>query len=281
MKLSMREQIMLVALLLLGLIGAAKYYLFQPMLDNLDLLQKHRSQLMIDYQTTAVDLKQVNSIYSEVRDLDVQIKSRTTRYFPSIIQEQIVLILNRLYSSSQVEVTDEIFSFNGQAELPTTYDTVGSQTNQAFDLKNIVGQLDSIHSGTEKTEQPASNEPAATTEDPTAYAASLNSIQSINATVSLIGSYPNLLKLISEIEAMNRTIQIRSLQITSIEPETQTTTDASGASVTIQKPSDQLKCNIELVFYAIPKLADQDSSYQNWTITGNYGKANPFSTTVN
>ena len=81
----------------------------------------------------------------------------------------------------------------------------------------------------------------------------------MSVTLQLKGNYPQVLSFIKELEALNRTVLISNMTLAANE-------------------GGMIEGSINLDFYALPKVQDQDrdKQYMSWPYSGIYGKTNPF-----
>lgn len=85
----------------------------------------------------------------------------------------------------------------------------------------------------------------------------LKNIESMKATINYKGDYASLKKFILLVEESKREISIDNIT---------STVGYNG----------ELTGTINLQFYAIPKISNEDQEYIQWNIGGTYGKDNPF-----
>jgi len=111
--------------------------------------------------------------------------------------------------------------------------------------------------------------------------AAVTSIDSMNLNVSFTATYAQAIDWMSQVEALDRSVQFQSLTLTPGDATEQTITDAAGNPVTVAVPNGLLDCNFSLAFNAIPKLVTQDEEYELWDLTGPYGKEDPFAAGTN
>jgi type IV pilus assembly protein PilO len=278
MSLSRREQIMLAVLVILGLLAIAYYLVFIPQSNKYDELSTKQLEVQTTYDTTMAEIGQLDKLEAMTKDLTTQIDSRTQRYFPSIIQEQIVLMMNQLYTDSQIQVNNENFTISKGLQSSTAYtSTIPGSATAAPDLLAISQSYNRLLSG---KEAPIAQEPVLQAEpneeQKMAEAAALGSVESLNQSIVFVGSYTQATDLIRRIEALNRSIQVKNVAMAVSTAQDQTTTGPDGQLITVAPPTSLLDCTFDLVFNAIPKLTAQDEAYEAWTLTGAYGKADPF-----
>ena len=272
MSLSKREQVLLAILLIIGLLAGGYYLIFLPMMETLTATQSRQAELQIEYDSVTAELKNFDKLQADATALYDAVNERTKKYYPSIIQEQIILTLNQLYTDSAVKVLNESFAFDYAVELPRQ---AGGGQNEA-----VVPTLLAASETYKAVESGAATEPAEpakekSEEEQKAYEASLKSVNGLGVTIEFTAPYANAIALVDRIEQLNRTIQINSINL-ALSTDEQTITDAEGNVVVVPQTQPLLTGTLDLVFHAIPKLVDQDGDYVEWTLPPDTGKTDPF-----
>jgi type IV pilus assembly protein PilO len=268
MKLSRREQILLAALLIIGLLAAGFYLVYQPMALKHDELVAQKTERQSEYDKKLAEIAQVEPLKADINTLSGEINGRTGKFFPSIIQEQIMLLMNTLYDDSDVSVNSETFISNVGLSYPRP-PSPPRTTNDAPDLTQISSEYAQVAAGQlVEAEAPTEEAAGAAENDLNAADAAVRSVQSLGQNVAFNATYAQAIDLISRIESLNRSIQVRNLVMSVAETAT-----AEGEAPV---QAGLLDCTFDLVFNAIPKLTAQDSAYEAWDLTGDYGKGDPF-----
>ena len=275
MKLSRREQILLAALLIIGLLAVGFYLVYQPLALKHDELVAKQTEIQAEYDKKVAEIAQVEQLKADINTLSGEINGRTGKFFPSIIQEQIMLLMNTLYDDSDVLVNSETFTPNVGLSYPRP-PSPPRANNDAPDLTQISTEYAQVASGQmapeEEPADEAAEDAAANTEDDLAVAeAAVSSVQALGQNIQFNATYAQATDLISRIEDLNRSIQVRNLVMSAADAETTVTVEGEAPAQT-----GLLDCTFDLVFNAIPKLTAQDSAYEAWELTGDYGKEDPF-----
>ncbi|MGB7606080.1 MAG: hypothetical protein WBL93_11465 [Lutisporaceae bacterium] len=209
MKLTNREKIMLKLLVLCAFLALIYFAIIKPQLVYLGRLEKQAMEYSEIIGSVKLKANIENPVYKEYKILNAKTHDLLERYYPSIIQEKIILMLDEKIKATGIKINTIAFS---EPEL----------------------------TGINKTET-----------------ADLSSIESMTASLIFEGTYGQFYSFISKIELENRSIVLNNLKIASTGVNT-----VSG--------------DILITIYAITKPFEQDEDYLDWSITGEYGKYNPF-----
>ncbi|OGO78773.1 MAG: hypothetical protein A2Y23_12450 [Clostridiales bacterium GWB2_37_7] len=243
LKLTRREKTLL-TIAVLFLVAATLYYVvIKPQLDmvrNLEKQAKEYSVLIEDIKAKA-DLD--NPLYKENRLLNAKTEALLRKYYPDIIQENIILLLDEKLKKSNIKIVSINFS------LPTPYDlksTEKEQELQESELEDLVKELyGDMTTGNKEKENMTTKEEESML------------VEKMTAVLSFKGSYSQIYSFLGDIEQENKSIILRELNISS-------STD------------NLLNCDMALDFYSIPKPFVQEGDRAEWPMKGVYGKENPF-----
>ncbi len=277
MKLSVREQFLLAVLAIIALLAVGYYLVYLPMWETHESLVAQRDEVQMTYDETMAKIASLDKMKGEVATLSAQVMERTQVYYPSIIQEKLMLTLNDLYSESDVAVSDEAFTLMVTHDLPRA---PGQAPVENPDSLGVIVREYTASLGGAVTEPVAEGEAApaapAGDENTAAMQAAVTSIDSMNLNVTFQATYAQAIDWMRLVEEQDRSVQFQSLSLTPGDATEQTITDENGNPVTVAVPNGLLDCNFSLAFNAIPKLVTQDEEYEAWELTGPYGKADPF-----
>lgn len=244
LKLTNRERNLL-GILGICLIAAILYYAaIKPQLDMVGKLEKQAKEYSISINRMKEKADPNNPMYKEYNALYNKTQELLKPFYPSIIQEKLIALLEAKIKESNITVKAMTFSEPSPTEAQSPKSE--PKTTQNNDLEVLTEQLEND----KKTD--AENKEAANKTE-----ANLPSIEKMSVTINLEGTYIEIYNFIKSIEKENRSIAISNLNL-----------DGGNGSL--------LKGVLVLDFYSIPKPFDQDNDYLNWDIKGNYGKANPF-----
>lgn len=209
MKLTNREKIMLKLLVLCAFLALIYFAIIKPQLVYTGRLEKQAMEYSEIIESVKLKANIENPVYKEYKILNAKTHDLLKRYYPSIIQEKIILMLDEKIKATGIKIDTIAFS---EPEL----------------------------TGINKTET-----------------ADLSSIESMTVALTFEGTYYQFYSFISSIELENRSIELSNLKI------------ASNGINTVSG-------NILITIYAISKPFEQDEDYLDWSITGEYGRYNPF-----
>ena len=276
------------------------YYqsLFIPQRARIEELRVEKEEKEKRYEEVMETVRFLEARKSEVKILNQKIIEETASFYPKIIQENLILEIDKLLKDSKLNGSisfstidiKEVQFLNGNEEvdLQTSFQPIVDEYNNKFaeteennedDLgevtESVEDKLESVQSQVDdyiNSQRPDFDSVAEengledTTgedlnENSTDYTQSTSSYTTEQMTVSLsfTGNYDAVKKFIEYVNDNSRRIVISDLSIGS-----------GGAGETVSG-----SMNIE--FYAIPKLGEVDKEYFEWLIENNYGKDYPFS----
>ncbi len=246
MKLSNREKLLLAVLLVIGLGYLYYSFLLTPQLQKVSQVTESLTQKRQDMQFSQIEADPNNRLYTDYKGLNAKISAMTINYFPVINQEKIILILEQMFKEAGLNIPVVTFTEPGLDIPEETSGSVFPEQPKDPILQRIIDEVNG------KAQENKTEETAAQQEKQGIQLAHMN------ATVAFEGGYFEVLKFMNLIENYEKNIVIKSINMTA----------------TADK---QLTGNINLDFYAIPKLnKQQDAAYLKWDIYGVYGKDNPF-----
>ncbi|HEY5467123.1 MAG TPA: hypothetical protein VIL27_08840 [Clostridia bacterium] len=259
MKMTSRERAMLIALLVIALIVGSYYLIITPQLDKYDKLKTDQADYRIQVKAVENDLANAAAIRKGVDEMLAKIDVDTKTYFPSILTEKLLIMLNDLFIQSGLAVNGAVFSEPAPVQaLASAAPIAGTPTGQALSLSQIQDKLMALEpepatSGPKPTPTPKPVVPV----DPAQLQSSLASLTSMTVTLQFTAPYESLTGFITRMEALGRTIAITNLTSSQLEDGTVTG-------------------SMDLVIYALPKITGQKDPYVEWSFTSEYGKPNPF-----
>ena len=264
MKITTREKIMIIILVFVILIAMSYYFMFSPQLARIQSLKLEQSEYMLKVQEVKSQINIIDQMEANITELENGVLEKSLPYFPEIIQEKLIVIIDGIAKKTGINLKNIGFGAAALVNPPVP----AKQSAVEYPLKNIVNDYISItqenpesNSGSGSSgsinKNPAVSAPSVTTASKAAE--NLPQLESMGVTLQVEGSYEQWASLIKEIEALNRTIVIKNLTITSSSTE-----------------NNKISSNIQIDIFALPKLQQQDAEYLQWPYSGGYGKANPF-----
>lgn len=273
MSLSYREQILLSILLVVALIVGGYYVLFEPMGQRLEQVRNERSALQQEYDQTLAELNGLTQIKEQAAILTANISERTKVFYPSIIQEELLVMLHQLSVENQISYETEGYNLTFVPEV--------IQMDQAAISDASVRSLGDLRQDYQLAiagEQVPSDKPS----EPSSEASlelsrqHLNSLEGMNLTLNFESTYAQAAAMISGLENLNRSIRINSLNLSWLEASALPLMDADNTLIEVSPDIPLVTGTLDLTFYAIPKLVDQDEDYLTWELEPNTGKTDPF-----
>lgn len=247
LKLTNREKKLLIVLGICMVAALVYYAVIKPQLDMVGRLQKQAEEYSIKIQRAKEKVNPANPTYKEYNELYDNTQALLKTFYPSIIQEKIILMLRDKLDAAKLIIKEMTFTEPALAEMEPPKAEQLSQVKQTDELQALTEQLNNI------TKSVANNKAgkAATNNNPL-------SLEKMTVTINYEGSsYSQIYGFIKAVEQENRSIACSSL-----------TAEAGDSGL--------LKGVITMDIYYIPKPFIQDENYLNWDIQGKYGKANPF-----
>lgn len=277
MKLTFREKIMLMVLGGIAVIALFYYFLVTPQLDKLVQLGVERQAVRQEVQRVEAQIASMDSIKQQYETLNTRIAEKTTRFFPTILQDKLITVLQDLLDRTAVKAEGANFALLEAVPLETPK-TEHEKQSPAGQLVTQYQQLNGNTAGakTQQEKEPAAQETQQTQETQDAQTGQtaqeaqntqtqtlaqtqepLSLDQGLTVTIQFTASYEQLMSFIKSLEALDRTILVKNLSVTKTEDGT-------------------LNGTILVDFYALPKITEQDETYFQWSYNDLYGKGDPF-----
>lgn len=263
---------------LLGILGtvliSVLYYQFvyTHQVNRYEELKSIRDAKQQEYQDIMNTISNIDEQKGKVKGLTQIISEKSSIFYPQIIQEYIILEVDKLLSDSGLlgtisfsEITSgqvEVVTDGVNSHITTSFDSIVDEFNSKFpeeieentETNSSQDQINQEQSVTENKESEAATEGIEATPDSTATA------EQIKVSLNFSGSYSSLKKFIKLVNENTRKIVITNISL-------------SGKG-----ENEQVSGTMNLEFYAIPKLGNTDSEYYDWLLNNTYGKSYPFST---
>ncbi|GCD12277.1 hypothetical protein Ctaglu_39000 [Clostridium tagluense] len=204
----------------------------------------------------------------EYKILNAKIFSKTDMLFPSIEQEKIIMVLDKMIKDSNLQADVLGFSeVNSEDTAKSTSKIEGSSTKAGDKNKKAANELDKLVSdfnGTNKKDDNSektkdSKVQASTTNTEKSTAKADNSkyigVYKMQVTLNFKGTYDELISFIEQVEKYEKKIIVSNINLAAGE--------GSG-----------LSGNLILEFYGVPKINSNDNF--KWDYKEPSGKGNPF-----
>lgn len=249
MKLNKREKILLSVLGIMLLIGGYYKFVFAPQREKLNSLIQQKEEYNKKLQDVNRQIALKSKIETDTKVLNSKLQDMTLRLFPAIKQENFIVIIDKLLNEANLRGIS--LSFSDIKAVPVESVKDEEKNDKTSSLKNIVDEYNGVpvkKEDNKKTDNNSNNKKD-DKDKPSAENISLN--------ISFKGPYKNLMQFIKSIEVYNKNIVASNLQIS-------------------QGGTEGVTGSMQLEFYAIPKISDEDKDFFKWELKNAYGKENPF-----
>lgn|GEM_PF-5335496 len=247
-KLTNREKILLVIAAVCLAVAILYYAVLKPQLDLVNSLEAQAMEYSEKIKEIKIKANPDNPIYKEYDTLNSDTQKLLKKYYPIIIQEKIILLLDEKIKENEIDMKSISFT------EPMLFDI--NQLDQQeevdapdYELQDLVrefyGNILAVKDQEDGDKEENNEEKK------------VHYVEKMTASLSLEGSYSQIFNFIKDIEDQNRSIICSNISIA-------------------RTTADMLACDVTLDFYSVPKPFMQDDDYLDWNITGSYGKTNPF-----
>lgn len=270
MTLSKREKILLSILCGVVVLWGYYYFMLKPQLMKIEELKSKKANYQGKVEEVKNNIASGSTLDKEFKILNTKIISMTQRWFPSMIQEKIILNLDDMLRESGLQVSEITFSKPKLEGLEET-----SQPKE--EKEDLLKQLIDVYHG-EKTLNPSSEgetsdrkknlfenihnllNTAKGKEEGSSQEDYHFEAEQMRASIGYRGDYQDIVHFLKSVESFDKKIIIKNLSM-------------------VKNEDESLSGRIDLDFYVIPKILSedlQDKEYFSWNIRNPYGKDNPF-----
>lgn len=251
MKVTKREKILLIVLSIILLGFLYNKFVLTKQKEKISTLQAQRDDYSKKVSEIKAKVESKDKKQAEIKVLNSKIIDKTSRLFPSIDQEVIIIMLDKMFENSKLQ--GDVVSFSEVSDDKLTSEKKNSIV-LGNELNKLVQQYNNIESDKKSIEKQIDNKVAenSTKENNKTGIATTNKMQ---VTVSFKGNYLQFLGFIKEVEAFKKKIIINKINLAASE-------------------DNAISGNVILDFHAIPKFNEED--YFPWKFEMPSGKENPF-----
>ena len=280
MKISKKEKY------LLGVLGtilvSVLYYqfIYTPQVEKLENLKAIKLEKEAKYDEIIETIKTLEQRKGKIKSLNQQIIDRANPLYPEIIQENLILEIDKLLTDSKLKGT---ISFSGitvgqvealpsgvNSNLQTSFDSIVNEYNNNFKSESVESELveenqeikDSNGINEENIINESVSEGSTRGENSAIISSGDATTEQIKVSLNFNGTYTSLKDFIRLVNNNSRKIVITNISL-------------SGKG-----EGEEVSGSMNLEFYAIPKLGDTDSEYYRWLLNNTYGKRYPFSSSA-
>ena len=251
MKMSQREKYLLTIVGCI-LVGVLYYqFLYTSQKEKLELAKSKLMEVQARHDQVMSNIATLPKRQKDIKGLTASITERTSSYYPTLIQEKIILELNEIIEETGITASFSFSPITAQNVQPLS---AGEYLSPQSTLEPLVNELASINEEVEEAE----NDEMASGQNSEASSATA---EVLTVSMTFSGSYETIKTFIDMIQSWNYNLIITNL---SLSPQT----------------DNEVAGSFNLEFYGLPKLQLQDQDYLTWTLENTYGKEMPFSSGV-
>lgn len=254
MKVTKREQLLIGALLLM-LLGYSYYnFVYIKQSQRIAELKASRDTYSQKWEQVKVKIASKDKKNEQNIILNAKIFNETDKLFPSIKQEEIIVVLDKIIKESNLKA--DVLGFSEVSSEEPAVDTSKTVNNQdkSKDATNELDKLVSAFNSDSKKDANSENTNTSNTNTSTNNSNVIGAYK-MQVTFNFKGMYDELISFIDEVENYDKKIIINNINLTGAEGS-----EVSGTLI--------------LDFYGVPKLNDND--YLKWDYKKPSGNGNPF-----
>lgn len=254
MKISQRERNLLI---LVGciLVGVLYYqFIYTSQKEKLEVAESNLMTVQTRHDQIMSNIATLEQRQEKIKVLTASITELTSVYYPTLIQEKIILELNEIIEETGITAT---FSFSPITAQSVQGLSAGQYLKPQSTLEPLVEELQGLQSSNQGIKESENAENSSTDNVSTSSATA----EVLTVSITFNGSYETVKAFIDTIQSWTYNLVITNL---SLSPQSES--EVAGS--------------FNLEFYGIPKLQEQDHDYLQWTLENTYGKEMPFSTGV-
>lgn len=247
MKVTKREQVLLGVLLIVILCCGFYKFIYIKQTQKITELKDSRDMYSQKWELAKAKIASKNKRAEQYKILNTKISNETGMLFPSIDQEKIIVILDKMIKDSNLQA--DVLDFSEVSSENTPVDTSKAAKNEDKN-KNVTNELDKLvgdFNGTSKKD--------VNSEKINTNTSKIIGAHKMEVTVNFKGVYDELISFIEKVEDYDKKIIINNINLTGAEGS-----DVSGTII--------------LEFYGVPKLNNNDDF--KWDYKEPSGIGNPF-----
>ncbi|MGH4121803.1 MAG: hypothetical protein ACREV6_02500 [Clostridium sp.] len=256
MKVTKREQVLLGALLIMILCYSFYNFIYAKQVQKIAELKVSRDTLSQKWERDKVKIAAKDKRKGQYTTLKTKILKETDTLFPSIEQEKIIVVLDKMINVSKLQADVLGFSGVGNENTPVVTSKTAKIEEKSKDATNELDKLVSAFNGDaakdDKSKKEKTNNSKVSTQTKNSMSIDAYKMQ---VAFKFKGMYDEFISFIEQVEDYDKKIIINNINLTGAEGS-----DVSGTII--------------LDFYGIPKLDDND--YFVWDYKKPSGNGNPF-----
>ncbi|NNU75976.1 hypothetical protein [Clostridium estertheticum] len=250
MKVTKREQVLIGVLLIVLLCYGFYNFVFLKQNQKITELKASKDSYSQKWELAKAKITSENERKEQYKNLNSKIFNATGMLFPSLEQEKIIVVLDKMIKDSNLQA--DVLAFSEVSSGNNLVDTTKTVNNEEKS-KNTTNELDKLvndFNGTSKNGTNSNSTDSKKTNDSKIIGA-----YKMEATIKFKGVYDELISFIEQVENYDKKIIIKSITLTGAEGS-----EVSGTII--------------LDFYSVPKLNDIDVF--KWDYKKPIGSENPF-----
>ncbi|MBU3072789.1 hypothetical protein [Clostridium estertheticum] len=248
MKVTKREQGLIGVLLIVLLCYGFYNFVLLKQNQKITELKASKDSYSQKWELAKAKIKTENERKEQYKNLNSKIFNATGMLFPSLEQEKIIVILDKMIKDSKIQADvlafSEVSSGNNDADTTKTVNNENKSKNTTNELDKLVNDFNGTSkNGTNSTDSKKTND------------LKIIGAYKMEVTLKFKGVYDELISFIEQVENYDKKIIIKSITLTGAEGS-----EVSG--------------NITLEFHGVPKLNNNDDF--KWNYKKPSGSENPF-----
>ena len=255
MKISQREKYLLMVVGCVLVVVLYYQFVLTPQKEKVATLEGQLMEVQARYDQVMSNIATLPQRQEKIKGLTASISERTSAYYPTLIQEKIILELDEIIEKTGIKAT---FSFSTISAHTVQGLTAGEYVKPQSSLEPLVDEIKGLQSGNQQDSSTEANQDVSNESN---VGTSSASAEVLTVSMTFNGSYEVVKTFIDTIQNWKYNLVITNL---SLSPQSET--EVAGS--------------FNLEFYGVPKLQNQDQAYLDWTLNNTYGKEMPFSTGV-
>ncbi|MCY6484583.1 hypothetical protein OW763_09545 [Clostridium aestuarii] len=260
MKVSNREKLMLMILLLVALFAGYYKFVYSVNVSKVNELKDKNEKNKNEIQKLNNNIVIQKNLEKDIKITNAKIYESTNELFPEINEEKIIIILDEMMKKTGVKCSSISFSKSSFEEISPK---AQSDNKKSSKLKELVSQYKAVEEDKNIQENKEFNDKKEVKSDKDKSEQVSSEVEKMTLGLNFEANYDQVIKFIDETTKFNKRIIISSLSFTTTENEEEILSEITG--------------NMILEFYAVPKFSNEaDKEYLKWDFSRNYGKINPF-----
>lgn len=257
MRLNKREKILIAVMFFIVLLGGYYKFIFSYQREKLNNLTQQKEEYDKKLQNINIQIALMNKTQTDIKDLNSKIIEMTMRLFPYINQESFIVDIDKLLSANNLKGIS--FAFSDIKAVPIEEKKQEEKDDKTSSLKGVVDEYNGSQNNNKNVNNDKKTNKTNDKDKP--------STENISLSINFKGTYKDLTAFIKSVEGYSKKIVISNLQISQ--------GNNNSSNDTISETGD-VSGSMQLEFYAIPKISDEDKDFFKWDFNNEYGKDNPF-----